>query len=552
MFLLAAITFLTTAGLLTAVFSASLNNQMRREARQEALLLAEALDTVDVPLAHIDRLGRLSDTRVTLIASGGAVLYDSAARSDGMDNHLGRPEVASALLEGIGQSERLSDTIGERTYYCAVRLRDGSIVRLGRTTDSLFAALTGAAALVLMIAGGVSVLSLLLADRMTRRIIEPINALDLELPGQGEIYDELSPLLLRIRRQQAQISEQMAQLQARREEFSAITGNMSEGLVLLDAEGRVLTVNPSALALLHTPAGRSCEGRNYLVLDRCAETSRTVEAALSGTRKNTLLEREGRTLQLYASPVLGEGGRPRGALLLLLDVTERSHAERLRREFSANVSHELKTPLTSISGFAELMKDGMVKPRDVASIAGRIHREASRLIALVEDIIQLSRLDEHSIDAAAQPVELRALALDVAGRLAPQAAAAGVDLKVTGEPLTVPGVAPLVDELLHNLCENAVKYNRPHGQATVALSRVGETAVIEVSDTGIGIAPEHQSRVFERFYRVDKSHSRQTGGTGLGLSIVKHAVEYHGGNLRLSSTPGVGTTVRVTLPGARD
>ncbi|MEG2204841.1 MAG: histidine kinase dimerization/phospho-acceptor domain-containing protein, partial [Oscillospiraceae bacterium] len=397
-----------------------------------------------------------------------------------LESHLNRPEVARALTSGYAQSQRMSDTLGARTYYCAVRLDDDSVVRLARTTDSVFAAVTSAATLILLIAGGVFLLALVLADRMTEHLVAPLNALDLEHPDLDSVYGELSPLLLRIERQNRQIEQQINILSARQEEFNAITGNMAEGLALLDAGAAILTVNSSALRLLDLP-GEDYAGRSYLALNRSLPLQGAVNAALAGEHRSTLLALGGKSLQLYASPVL-EGESTRGALLLILDVTAREQAEQLRREFSANVSHELKTPLTSISGCAEMMKNGMVRPEDISAFSQRIFQESGRLIALIEDIIRISALDEHSVFAPKETVELAALAACVAERLAPQAAAAGVSITVEGGPVPVQAVAQMMDELLYNLCENAVKYNRPGGTVDIALSRQGARAVIEVSD----------------------------------------------------------------------
>ncbi len=389
-------------------------------------------------------------------------------------------------------------------------------------------------------------LSAVLASRLSKGLIRPILSLDLEHPEDCETYDELTPLLSRLKRQNDTIQQQMNLLKQRQTEFAALTDNMSEGFLLLDRQGHVLSHNSGALRLLgvEEPEGEV----NVLVLNREEPFRQAVDEALSGRRSQQLLHLNGRYCQLLANPVLADG-KPAGAVLVLLDVTEQEQREELRREFTANVSHELKTPLTSISGIAEIMQSGMVKPEDIQSFAGDIYQEAQRLIALVEDIIRLSRLDEGAESLEREPVNLLSLAQDVARRLDSAAQKAGVTLKVMGLSVEVRGIPSVLDEMVYNLCDNAIKYNRPGGTVNVTVAPTDDgSAEVTVEDTGIGIPVEDQSRVFERFYRVDKSHSKEIGGTGLGLSIVKHGASLHGAQIHMDSQVGRGTSVQLLFP----
>ncbi|MEG2174574.1 MAG: ATP-binding protein [Oscillospiraceae bacterium] len=548
MCLVAAVAVAGTAMLILALCTWLLDQKTETEIRQETQYLAAAVNQWgENPAILLENISRQGNARMTLIAPDGTVCYDSMTDASRMENHADRPEIARALLIGIAQERRKSGTLGVLTYYCAVRLQNGDVLRISRSTDSAFAALTGGVALSLFIVGGVLLLSLLLAERLTARIVKPLNDLPLEHPETAVLYDELTPLLWRIGRQNQQIAQQMADLKEREEQFASITRCMTEGLALLDGMGHVLTVNPSALRLLGLDA-QDTTGGSYLTLGREATMRSAVERAMTGKASRETLSRGDLTLDLFASPVM-ENGEQRGVLLLLLDVTTRQRTEAMRREFSANVSHELKTPLTAISGFAELMENDMVQPRDIPSFAGRIHSEAGRMLVLIDNLMYLSGLDEHQHFESHEPVELLTLAQSVAERLAPVAARFEVTLSVEGEAACIPGARPMLEELLYNLAENAVKYNRTGGTATLRVLPMGQGASIEVSDTGIGISPEEQSRVFERFYRVDRSRSRQSGGTGLGLSIVRHIVEYHEGTIALDSQLGEGTRVRIHLPG---
>ena len=481
-----------------------------------------------------------TDSRITWIAADGAVLYDNAAAPDEMDNHLAREEITAALASGTGRATRYSKTGSSRTHYYARRLADGSVLRAACTQSSVTALarsmLTPVAWIVLLIV----VLCAAISFRVARQITRPINTIDLDAPDEKHTYPELRPLAARIREQNRTIHRQLSELSRRQRELAAITEQMQEGFLLLSCAGDVLSGNHSARAVLALPEGTV----NFRTLDE-PEFIRAAETALSGERAETMLHRKDAVWRLSANPVL-RYGRVTGAVVLLLDVTEREEREALRREFSANVSHELKTPLTSISGFAELMKEGLVPPERMREFSADIYRESSRMIALVDDIMNLSRLDE----GAALPrtaVDLYALAAGVKQSLQSAAERCDVTLRLLGQSETVEGNEPLLREMLYNLCDNAIKYNVPGGSVTVNVWRSGAHPCLSVADTGIGIPQAHQERIFERFYRVDKSHSKEVGGTGLGLSIVKHAVQYHGAHLELKSAPGKGTAITVTF-----
>ncbi len=538
----------------------------KEQLRAETVYLKEILDGAggsDIELLnHLAEVG----TRVTLVEADGDVVFDTDGVAAQMENHAERPEIEAAMENGWGEAERYSDTFQEQNFYYAVALDNGQILRLAVSTDSVYGTLSGQFLLAAVLACAVFLISIPAADRLARRIVEPINQLDLRNPLQNVAYDELSPLLTRLEKQNRQIDEQMEALRARHAEFTAITENMQEGLVILNGHLQVLSINESARKILgvdrHGYEGGT-EGKmgekdrplekegvplHILNLNRSQELLQAVREAQSGRSGRCQIEENGRKYSLLASPVAGEEGRG-GVVIFLLDVTDQMEAEQMRREFSANVSHELKTPLTSISGYAEIMENGMVKAEDVSRFAGRIHKEALRLIQLVEDIIQLSRLDENNTSTwAHESVELLSLCREVSGRLASQAGKRGITIEVSGKKETVTGVRRLLDEMITNLCDNAVKYNKDGGKVSLSVGEDRGRIWVSVADTGIGIAPEHHGRIFERFYRVDKSHSRETGGTGLGLSIVKHAAALHHAQIELESEENKGTRITVFFP----
>ena len=493
---------------------------------------------------YLRRLPADEDYRITWLKADGTVLYDTRSDAGSMENHSQRQEVQDALKTGAGESSRYSATLLEKMLYYAQRLSDGTVLRLSAsrvTVGVLFLSMLPA---ILLVTAAAFALSAVLAGRVSRRIVEPLNRLDLEHPLENEAYEELSPLLRRLEHQRRQIDDQLRSLRRRSEEFAQITASMTEGLVLLDERGTVLSINPAACAVFH--ADDSCVGQPLLTVERDTAVSRALRDAMDTGHGETRMERGGREYQFDMTRIESDGEAV-GAVLLTFDVTEQAFAERNRREFTANVSHELKTPLQGIIGSAELLESGVVQPGDVPRFVGHIRSEAQRLVTLINDIIRLSELDEGGA-LPSEPVELLSLCRDTAQSLAPAAEAHNVTVSVTGEEATIPGVRRLISEVFTNLCDNAIKYNRDGGSVSVTVSRDGGDAVVSVSDTGIGIPPEHQSRVFERFYRVDKSHSKASGGTGLGLSIVKHAVLYHHGTVEVHSVPGEGTTFTVRLP----
>ena len=482
--------------------------------------------------------------RLTWIAPSGEVLFDSQADESSMENHAQREEVRQALETGEGQSSRYSSTLLEKTIYYAKKLADGSILRISISRATAGVLVMGMLQPMLVVLAAALILALVLAKRISARIVAPLNRLDLEKPLENDTYEELSPLLTRINQQRRQIDAQLRTLQQKKDEFDQITASMNESLVLMNEKGTVLSINPAARALFH--AEPDCVGRDFLTVERSHEISCAIRRALEEGHAELRVERGGREYQLDISRIESEG-TVIGAVLLAFDVTEQAFAERNRREFTANVSHELKTPLQSIMGSAELIENGLVKQEDMPRFVGHIRTEAARLVTLIEDIIRLSQLDEGG-EFPFEPVDLKKLAEEASASLASAAAEKQVTIRVHGDDRQITTVRRLASEIIYNLCDNAVKYNREGGSVDVTIDGTAHGAVVTVQDTGIGIPPEHQSRVFERFYRVDKSHSRQSGGTGLGLSIVKHAVQYLGGRIELESQPGKGTTMRVHFP----
>ena len=482
--------------------------------------------------------------RLTWIAPSGEVLFDSQADESSMENHAQREEVRQALETGEGQSSRYSSTLLEKTIYYAKKLADGSILRISISRATAGVLVMGMLQPMLVVLAAALILALVLAKRISARIVAPLNRLDLEKPLENDTYEELSPLLTRINQQRRQIDAQMRTLQQKKDEFAQITASMNEGLVLMNEKGTVLSINPAARALFH--AEPDCVGRDFLTVERSHEISCAIRRALEEGHAELRVERGGHEYQLDISRIESEG-TVIGAVLLAFDVTEKAFAERNRREFTANVSHELKTPLQSIMGSAELIENGLVKQEDMPRFVGHIRTEAARLVTLIEDIIRLSQLDEGG-ELPFEPVDLKKLAEEASASLASAAAEKQVTIRVHGDDRQITTVRRLASEIIYNLCDNAVKYNREGGSVDVTIDGTAHGAVVTVQDTGIGIPPEHQSRIFERFYRVDKSHSRQSGGTGLGLSIVKHAVQYLGGRIELESQPGKGTTMRVHFP----
>ena len=475
--------------------------------------------------------------RVTWIDTDGTVLFDSRVDESTMENHADREEIREAFATGSGSAVRNSSTLTEQTFYEARRLTDGTVLRISANQASAWALMMDLLWPIILISVLAIGLSLILARRMAKNIVEPMNKLDLEHPLSNNTYEELAPLLRRINQQHLQIDSQMRKLQRKTDEFIQITSHMQEGLVVLDKEIHIRSINTAAIKIFR--AEESCVGSSFFQVNRSNALRQALNDALDRGHGSTVQELDGRAFRFDMSSIQSEG-KLLGAVILAVDVTETQNAEQMRREFSANVSHELKTPLQGIIGSAELLESGMVKPEDTSRFVGHIRKEASRLVNLIEDIIRLSQLDE-GVKLPAEQVDMLALAEDVKEILAPSAAEKNVKIDVTGHGFAIKGVRRMLQEIIYNLCDNAIKYNVPGGSVTVHI----ENNRLVVSDTGIGIPAEHKDRIFERFYRVDKSHSKASGGTGLGLSIVKHAVAYHRAEISLESTPGKGTTVTI-------
>ncbi len=536
------LTLLLVLAVSLSVLYASYENRIEDDLSAEIRFLAAAAEDGMANVTAVSVPGH----RVTVIAQDGAVLYESEGNAEDMENHLERPEVQEAIRYGFGEDRRESGTLLQELHYAAVRLSDGSILRIAVPAETMlsFAVSMLFPMLVLLIV--LLVFFAWFSMKAAKRITDPINRIDLEHPDSLDGYEELSPLLFRISKQQATIRDQIENAERTQKEFSIITDNMSEGLAVVDSEARILSINRSFYELFDAP--RAGEGDSLLSVNRSDAFSDAVFSALSGKRTEAVIERPGATLQVIASPVSGRDGT-RGAVVIVIDITEKAERESLRREFSANVSHELRTPLTSISGFAELLMNGSVPEDEVKGFAKDIYDEVQRLIALVHDIIRLSKLDEGGTEEERTEVDLKAVAEDVIARMRTKAANAGVSISFASSGKTVMrGSEPLLDEMVFNLVDNAIKYNRHNGMVSVSVAGTPERIALTVQDTGIGIPDKDKDRVFERFYRVDKSRSRTSGGTGLGLSIVRHAVSFHGGSISLRSKLGEGTEITVEFP----
>ncbi len=541
--LTAVLAVLLTAMLIVPVLYNVHENDMSRELRQEAVFIASALELAVDDAAYLESLD--TESRITLISADGIVIYDNTADAARMENHAERPEVDMALKNGTGESTRLSDTLAETTIYYALRTNDGYVLRIANTRGSALLAFANVLPLVFAMLLCVVLLALLIAKRTAKRITEPINALNLDQPLDNDAYDELAPLLSRMDRQHTQIMEHMKSLENARTELAAIMDNMREGMILLDKNSAVLSMNESAGRIFAVEPAYAV-GQNLLSVNRDANLHDLVEVALAGAGGDLTMNRNNRHYRVYASPVM-QNDAVRGTVLLILDVTERFAAEESRREFTANVSHELKTPLTSISGFAEIIRDGIAQPQDIQNFAGKIYKESARLVALVNDILELSQLDEKQNLGQKECVSLMPMLRDITDGFADSAEKKNLTLTLAGDEAEVDGYPMLLREMFFNLIDNAVKYTPEGGKVSVSVENSNDQIICTVSDTGIGIPKEHQSHVFERFYRVDKSHSRATGGTGLGLAIVKHVAQTHGAQVKLLSGEGEGTTFRITL-----
>lgn len=542
---LAAMAVLVASGLITFLVSQDYFNETKKELAQEARYISMGLESGGNDFLNKIAAENGSNVRITLIDKDGIVLFDNQAEAKTLENHAMRQEVMEAVAVGAGEAERFSDTLDKTTYYYAVRLEDGKILRLARTIDSIYKSVLQ----MLPIMGGIVIvvafLASIVARRVTFNLIKPLDQVNLDEPLDNETYDELAPFLTRIAKQKRQLSKNLKKLRGKQEELTIITNNMNEGLVLLNGQQNVLFINESAAKIFGFSA-KEVIGRNILTVDRAQEVQNLLQKVASNGNGEELYEKEGHYYQLSGSSVNGSG-----SVILIYDVTEKMTAEKLRREFSANVSHELKTPLQSILGYAEIMKNGLVKDEDKQRFLERIHAEAGNMIELIQNIMELSRLDENKTLDEFEDVDLLKLAHSVTLRLKHKAQTKGVTLNVSGSSACVCGVQSILSEVLYNLVDNSIKYNKDNGKVDVKVQDGSEEVTVSVSDTGIGIGAADRERVFERFYRADKSHSKEIGGTGLGLSIVKHGVLFHKGRVELESEPGVGTTITFVLPKKR-
>jgi two-component system phosphate regulon sensor histidine kinase PhoR len=519
-------------------------SQLKDELRLAAYAVEESGQTYLERLTARDcRYTWTPEYRLTWIGSDGSVLFDTDESAENISNHGDRMEVREAFAKGESSCVRYSDTWSETTLYYAKALNDGTVLRISTRQVTVPALLLTMLQPILLVGVLAVILSAVLAGRMAKRIVRPLNSLDLDHPLENDAYEELSPLLRRIQQQRRQINAQMQELRARTDEFEQITGSMKEGLVVLNQKGTILSINPAAQTLFHTD--RSCVQKDFVTVDRGHELSQAILTALENGHSKVRIEQNGREIEFDISRIESDSAVI-GTVLLAFDVTEQALAERSRREFTANVSHELKTPLQSIMGSAELLESGLVRQEDVPQFTGTIRKESARLVALVEDIIHLSQLDEGAV-LEWELVDLLKTAKDAASVLFDKTREKGIRLSIAGESAQVNGVRGLLYEMIYNLCDNAIKYNVKDGSVEITVSKAGLGAVVTVRDTGIGIPPEYQSRVFERFFRVDKSRSKASGGTGLGLSIVKHIAQYHNAKITLQSELSVGTTVIVTF-----
>lgn len=537
--LVALAVFLASLVLIMGMLYTYFTQVQRDQLKSQTMLAAQA--AAHEGIEYFEGLD-IPDCRITWIDADGTVLYDNRSQIDVMENHMEREEIREALETGYGESARYSVTLTESALYSAQRLPDGTVLRLSMAQISVLNLILGMAQPICVVIAVALVLSMLLAARLSRRIVEPLNKLNLDDPMSGAYYEELTPLLRRIDGQHRQLHAQATALNRKQNEFDAVTANMSEGLVLLNSKCVILTLNSAARRLLNL--SRSSIGTDILAYERAIGIQPLLLRALDGHQAEKIFSLPEGEYQFNASPVLTDG-TVTGIVLLLFDVTEKLRSEQLRREFTANVTHELKTPLQSISGYAELMSQGIVKPEDIPPFSGKIHTEAQRMIRLVEDIIRLSQLDEGAADMQPETIDLYSKAREVVSSLTAAAEQADVDLTLEGSSTPLRCIPNLISGILTNLCDNAIKYNRPGGSVTVRVGQEKGCVFLSVADTGIGIPAEHQNRIFERFYRVDKSHSKEVGGTGLGLSIVKHATQILGGRIDVKSSPGQGTTITI-------
>jgi len=539
-FTVALIVLLASIGIATSFLYDYFNDSQVKRLKAELSLVADTVNKVGV-----EYFENFDSTifRFTVIDADGTVLYDTQANASEMENHAEREEIVEAFRDGRGSSARNSFTLTEKTFYEAVLLENGDVLRISISQFTIGALVLGMSPAICAIILVAAIVAIILSHAMAKKVTEPLMQLDLENPADNNTYEELTPILTKLHKQHKQIKAQMDTLRHKSDEFEQIISSMSEGLVLLDEHGMVLSMNAAAEKIFAVKS--AVKGRDFLLVDRTSKMSKAIWNALDGKHSEYTEQRNGSEYQFTVNSIESDG-KILGAVVLVFDITDRAFAERNRREFTANVTHELKTPLQSIIGSAELLENGLVKPEDTGRFVGNIRKEATRLVSLINDIIRLSQLDENH-EPATETVELTEVTKEVVEALTVSAAKRNIELCIEGEPCTIYGVRRYVYEIIYNLCDNAIRYNVDGGKVMISIGEDSGHTVVSVADTGIGIAPEHQNRIFERFYRVDKSHSKETGGTGLGLSIVKHAVQYHNGKVMLDSEVGKGTTVRIVF-----
>ena len=537
-FTVALVVVLASIGIATSFLYDYFNKSQVSQLKAELSLVAATVN--DVGVEYFENFDS-SVFRFTVVDTDGTVLYDTQVKPSEMENHADREEIAEAFKEGTGSSARNSSTLTEKTFYEAVRLENGDVLRISVSQLTMGALIIGmfpAIAAIILIA---ALVAGILSHAMAKKVTEPLMKLDLEHPSENCTYEELTPILTKVHRQHKQIKMQMEALHRKTDEFEQIISSMNEGLVLLDEHGMVISMNTAAKKIFAVK--KDVKGSDFLLVDRTSKMSKAIWSALEGNHSEYTEERNGNEYQFTVNAIESDG-RILGTVILVFDISDRAFAERNRQEFTANVTHELKTPLQSIIGSAELLENGLVKPEDTARFVGNIRKEATRLVSLINDIIRLSQLDENH-EPATETVELTEVAKEVVEILTVSAAKRNIELIIEGETQIIFGVRRYIYEIIYNLCDNAIRYNVDGGKVSIEISKDNGRAVVSVKDTGIGIPSEHQSRIFERFYRVDKSHSKETGGTGLGLSIVKHAVQFHNGKITLDSEIGKGTTVNI-------
>ena len=539
-FIVALVVVLASIGIATTFLYDYFNTSQVKRLKEELSLVADTVN--EVGIEYFENFDS-SVFRFTVVDTDGTVLYDTQVNPEGMENHGDREEIAEAFKDGTGSSARNSSTLTEKTFYEAIRLENGNVLRISVSQLTMGVLLIGMLPTIIAIILIAAAVAGILSHTMAKKVTEPLMKLDLDNPSENNTYEELTPILTKVHRQHKQIKTQMETLKRRSDEFEQIISSMNEGLVLLDEHGMILSMNAAAKRIFSVK--KDIVGSDFLLVDRTSKMSKAIWSALEGNHSEYIEERNASEYQFTVNSIVSNE-KVLGVVVLVFDISDRAFAERNRKEFTANVTHELKTPLQTIIGSAELLENGLVKPEDTGRFVGNIRKEATRLVSLINDIIRLSQLDENN-EPATETVELWDVAKEVVDVLTAAATKRNIELRIEGSPCTIFGVRRYIYEIIYNLCDNAIRYNVDGGSVTISIEKDNTRTIVMVKDTGIGIAPEHQSRIFERFYRVDKSHSKETGGTGLGLSIVKHAVQYHSGKITLDSEIGKGTTVKIVF-----